>query len=146
MKYVRSNKGVTLIELIISIAILGIIIAAFLPMFTGSVVNIYNFGERYQYFSQVQGALEKELSKEYDEVSTGISENDIDDKIQIIITVIERNDNDTLNIKIPDFNEENIQVTGKEIEVKAVYKDDGKVLTTLTSFMPDPDFLYSIEN
>lgn len=140
MKYINGNKGITLIELIISIAILGIITVAFLPMFTGSVVNIYNSGERYQYFNQVQGTLEDELIKEYDEVLTGISKNDIDEKVQIIITVIERNDSNALSIKIPGLNEENIIVPGKEITVKAVYKDGGRVLATLNSFVPNPNF------
>lgn len=140
MKYLKANKGITLIEIIISIAILGIIIAGFLPLFTGSVVKIFNFGERYQYFNQVQGVMEEELSKEYDDISVGIREENINDNIKIVVTVIERVNSNSFNIKVPNFPEENIEVPGKEIEAKTIYKSDGKVLTSLTSFLPDPDF------
>jgi len=108
-------------------------------MFTGSVVNIYNFGEKYQYFSNVQGVLEGELGKNYDHIIS--DKRDIDDKTEIEVVVVER----SFNINLPDF-EESVLVPGKKIEVKVIYKDNRKVLTTLTSFVPDPDFLYNIEN
>lgn len=44
MKLTNNNKGMTLVEVLIAFSILVIIAAAFLLLFSTSVVNIFNFG------------------------------------------------------------------------------------------------------
>ena len=46
MKQIGNSKGLTLIELIVSIAILGIVIVAFLTMFTSAFNGIVQSGHR----------------------------------------------------------------------------------------------------
>lgn len=52
------QKGFTLIEIIVSIAILGIIAVAFLPLISSSISGIFRPGQRAEALFQAQSKLE----------------------------------------------------------------------------------------
>lgn len=64
-KYKTKNKnGFTLTEVMVSMFILAIVIAGFLPIFTLSIANIYNAGQRTKEVFSTQQMLEKAFSDE----------------------------------------------------------------------------------
>ncbi|MDF2592897.1 MAG: hypothetical protein K0S75_2363, partial [Clostridia bacterium] len=46
MKNLKQNKGFTLIEIILAMAILGIILVAFMGAFSGGFINIITMGNK----------------------------------------------------------------------------------------------------
>jgi prepilin-type N-terminal cleavage/methylation domain-containing protein len=56
------NKGVTLIELIIAMAIFSIIVIAFLSMFSSAMISVINSGNKSQALGQTQFAVEDQLA------------------------------------------------------------------------------------
>lgn len=58
----KLNNGFTLVEIILSIAILGIIAVAFLPIFTTGIKGIANSGSRSKSSYQAQDAIELKQS------------------------------------------------------------------------------------
>lgn len=73
VKYsLKKNTGFTLIEVILSIAILGIIAAAFIPVFTGGFKGIIFAGEVKTGMFNSQDTIEQQISAE---TKTGSSVN-----------------------------------------------------------------------
>ena len=62
MKKIKTNKGLTLIEIIISIAILAILAVALLGLFNNAFLWIYSAGDRGTAFSDAQFDLEERLA------------------------------------------------------------------------------------
>lgn len=58
----RNTKGFTLTEVMVSMFILAIVIAGFLPIFTLSISNIYNAGRRTEDVFTTQKILEEAFS------------------------------------------------------------------------------------
>ncbi len=58
MKFKR-NQGFTLIEIIIAIAILGLLVGVFLNSFTSGYINIYNMGSKTKAMYHAQTILDK---------------------------------------------------------------------------------------
>ena len=61
-KYLKNKKGFTLIEVILSIAILGIISIAFLSMFTSGIVGISNSGKKSESHYTAQSDIEIKIN------------------------------------------------------------------------------------
>lgn len=61
MKY-SSNKGMTLIEVILAMAIFGIIASGFLALFTSSLVWIFGAGDRGEAYSMAQSDVESSIA------------------------------------------------------------------------------------
>ncbi len=57
MKYFRSNSGFTLIEVVISLAILTIIMVAFISLFSTGLIGIYGAGDKGIAYSEAQADL-----------------------------------------------------------------------------------------
>lgn len=114
-KALQNNKGLTLIEVLVSIVILGIIAVAFLPIFTNSFVYIMSAGKRSKADFEAQRAMENRLAgsgKTFDNVETTESGTE-------------------LSIS---FGSDTINVPGKTVNVTY---NDGKQNVTLTTFIPD---------
>ena len=61
-KFLNNRKGVTLIELIVSLAIFGIIATAFISMFTSSLIWIYGAGDKTEAYSIAQQDIESRIA------------------------------------------------------------------------------------
>lgn len=59
----KKKKGYTLLELIISLAILSIIVVTFLTMFTGGFTNIFNMGRKTKTVGEVKAAINNVCQK-----------------------------------------------------------------------------------
>ena len=55
----KNNQGMTLLEVIIAVAILGIIAAVFLNSFSTGFINIFNMGNRTKAMLQAQTILDR---------------------------------------------------------------------------------------
>lgn len=62
MKKTIKNNGFTLVELLVSMFIIGMVVAAFVPIFTISVANIYNAGNKTAEVFISQEELEKSFA------------------------------------------------------------------------------------
>lgn len=58
MKLLKNKKGMTLVEIIIAFALLAILTSAFLLIFSSSLVNILNFGEKSKSLATANQAME----------------------------------------------------------------------------------------
>lgn len=112
----NKKKGFTLVELIISIALLGILAVTFLPVFSHSIEGIFDSGKRNTSIQESQESVETVFAK--DSVS-GVSDS--------------AEANTQLNITFSNPSN-NFYVNGREITVTKVY--NGKN-TVLKGFLPD---------
>jgi len=98
MKIFKSKLGITLIEVIISLAIFSIIFMSFISMFSSSYVNIFNMGNKttatriaQKYVDQIyEGADPNLLPTEYEGYSITYDRKNFDsnnDMDQINVTV-----------------------------------------------------------
>lgn len=65
MKLMRNQRGMTLIELIIAIAILGIISVTFLNMFGSGYTHIFRAGNRTKTIAELQAIIDKSHTQEF---------------------------------------------------------------------------------
>lgn len=59
----KKRKGVTLIEIIISLAIIGIIVIVILNMFNFSIANIFRSGIRTKSIAEVRDEIDEKISE-----------------------------------------------------------------------------------
>lgn len=59
----NKNKGLTLIEILISLAILGIILVSFLTLFTSAFSNIFSMGRKTDAANEAQAFIETVYQK-----------------------------------------------------------------------------------
>lgn len=59
----KDNRGMTLIEVLLAIAIIGIIVVTFLPIITSSFINVVNSGNRSQSMYDSSGKIEEAIAK-----------------------------------------------------------------------------------
>lgn len=95
--FLSGKKGFTLAELLVSMFIIAIIAAAFLPIFTMSIANIYNAGNRTEEVFNTQKNLEKDFSNK----NTSITASSLK---------IELSNNDTLAIHGNDISGASIRM------------------------------------
>lgn len=105
----RNQKGLTLIEILIGMAILGIISISFIPVLTSTFIQIYRSGSRTEAQYSNQRILEKILAGE---------------NIQEGVTKSGR----TLSIKFDALAD--IDVSGWIIEVEESYDNHGNTTVT----------------
>ncbi|MCB2295208.1 prepilin-type N-terminal cleavage/methylation domain-containing protein [Clostridium algoriphilum] len=112
--YLQNEKGFTLIELIISIAILAIVTTAFLTMFTSGIVGISNSGKKSFDHYTAQSQIESNI-------------NDLEDLPSNVTTTAPG----TSNISLIFPGSPNIFViSGRQIDVRYTYGRITKILTT----------------
>jgi len=110
--YLKNKRGFTLIEVILSIAILAIISIAFLSMFTSGVVGISNSGKKSVSHYTAQNQIESNISD-----SENLPSN--------VVT-------STTNIRLT-FQGNYYDVSGRKIDVPYTYGSISKKLTTFTT-------------
>ena len=64
-KIIKSNKGVTLLEIIISLAILGIIITALVNAFSFGAINIFYSGQKSEELMNLQSIISQINSEDF---------------------------------------------------------------------------------
>lgn len=116
MRLLAHKKGLTLIEVILSIAILGIIAIVFLTVFTTGVKGVFEAGRWSEAEYETQHAMENELA----DVPSNVP------NVQVA-------EYGSTNISIT-FGTTTITVHGKTINTDY---NDGKHKVHLTSFVPD---------
>lgn len=76
-----NEKGFTLIEVIISLALVGIIAIAFIPIFTSQYVNVYKSGDKseatYNALEDVENQISDPKVKEVDEAKDTIEKDNV---------------------------------------------------------------------
>lgn len=112
----RKSNGVTLIELIISIAILALLVITFSGMFTSGIKTILISGNRSDKDYEVQKVIEGKIISP----TPGVDGN--------VVTTVE---NTEIKIK---FNSKEIRVPGKAVKSEF---DGGKSNVVFTTFVPD---------
>lgn len=110
----KDRRGFTLIELIITIAILGILVVAVFSMFDTGIINIVRAGDRTDAVLENQTDVNAEI-KEYYETGNDAGE-------------------DTVTVNIIDFISEPIE--GKLIVINS---DAENLDAGITTFVPDKD-------
>ena len=62
MKIIKNKKGMTLVEVIIAFALLAIVVASFVLIFSSSLVNILDFGNKSSTVAEANKAFEAVFS------------------------------------------------------------------------------------
>ncbi len=121
------EKGFTLIEVVLSILILGLVVAAFTQLFGSGYVNVTINNRKVDHLYQAQEIMEEQFAKNYNQL-TDISSTEGD------VTVSEEQ---TKTITIA--NGDTIDVTGKTVTVSIPYtvKNSQQRTVSVTSFIPE---------
>lgn len=83
--YRKHHKGLTLVEVIVSLAIIGIIAVSLLPMFTSGFANMMSTGRR-------TNAMNHDAQKYMDQIYSGASPTDIHDPTNGVYAIELEND------------------------------------------------------
>ena len=126
----KNTKGFSLVEVIVSIAILSVLAISFVPLFGGSFENIFTFGQRDQTTSYISDAFESLYAEQ-----PYSSENDIEDILVVYESEWDHDFDFSVEAKIPgsDFDNEGYKVT-----IEAFYRD-GERSVELSSFIRGED-------
>jgi len=116
MNIVKNKAGFTLVEIIVSVAILSIIIFAFSILFTTSFSGIFSAGRKSEALFKVQEEMDKKIAE-------GLSNN------------FDSSNPDQLTI---EFDYRTVTVEG-EIKEEQISYDNEERLVDLFYFMPDID-------
>jgi len=149
--FLLKNKGFTLVEVIVSMAILALIATAFVPLFGFSFTNIFSYGERDKAMSVASDIMEElyatqpfsEESKIADFINDDLDLEDLDGN-KIAGNEVDnenelRDDYDNKNVfnyLVKDNNMEinGTEINGYEVTIVVFYKN-GERHVTLTSFV-----------
>lgn len=122
MKKYSNQKGLTLVEVIVTLAIISIIASSFLTLFTTGFKGIFTAGNRSKAMYAAQKTMESIIAQ-------GVSNNNTYDITQdgftIKVTVIDH----TLQIQSPSTS-----VNGKQIHIEVPYRGG---TAKVTSFIPN---------
>jgi prepilin-type N-terminal cleavage/methylation domain-containing protein len=77
MKKKTYNKGFTLVEIILTMAILGIVVVAFLDLFTNGTITIFNAGHKSESNVKAQAIVDR-IYEETDSKDLGVIKTEID--------------------------------------------------------------------
>ena len=139
-KLIKNSKGFTLVEVIVSMAILALIATAFVPLFGFSFTSIFSYGERDKAMSVASDIMEVLYAEQELDLNPGISSDDyieglIDDYSEgedyYLKEVEKKDDNNPFEVS---QNGETIEITGYKITIEVPYKN-GERHVTLTSFV-----------
>lgn len=115
IKNIKIKKGFTLIELIVSIALLAIISISFLAMFLNGITGIINAGKKSTNHYNAQDEIEKNIDNSTETAGGAVSSN-------------------SCSITGMCFNGTYYPpVTGRKIDVTYVYGNSTKKITTFTT-------------
>ena len=133
-KLIKTSKGFTLVEVIVSMAILVLIATVFVPLFGYSFTNIFSYGERDTAMSVASDIME-ELYAEQPLQAGSIADIDSIEKDNSDYFIY----NDESEFNVLEFEEdfdvvENNGITGYKVTIEVPYKD-GDRHVTLTSFV-----------
>lgn len=73
----KNNNGMTLIEILLAIALIGIIVVTFLPIVANSYINVINYGDRIKKMYETNGKLEEAIASKGIDVDGIIFENSV---------------------------------------------------------------------
>lgn len=113
------NKGLTLIEVIISVAILGILALAFLNIFSNNATNIFSAGDKTENIYEAQ----KKIDNTIRDIYYGID----DENINVVPIGL------SIEFTLADGKKSTIDVVGKKVTVEIL----GRTSSTLTTFIPE---------
>lgn len=122
MLYLNNKKGFTLLELIISMAIIGLLTVSFLGMFTFGLNGIFTAGKYSKSQYLAQQAIENKLAG----VSVALP--------QYIFSPSDNTLTVALTFQLSGQTDVNIAVDGK---LKNIYYYDGKYRVDLSTFLPN---------
>lgn len=121
MLYLDNKKGFTLLELIISMAIIGLLTVSFLEMFTFGFKGVFSAGQNSKAQYLGQQVIENKLAGVVLPDPAYITSNEVVDSIV------------TLNFKLSGEADVIIEVEGK---IEKVKYDNGKYRVDLATFLP----------
>ena len=146
MHLIKGKKGFTLVEVIVSMAILALIAAAFVPLFGFSFTNIFSYGERDKAMSVASDIMEELYSLQpleaNKELSGSFSKNGTND-----LKISDLGENGTYEyngreFEVLDFDDDftaisnEDDITGYKVTIEFPYKEGDKERhVTLTSFV-----------
>ncbi|MTI65413.1 MAG: prepilin-type N-terminal cleavage/methylation domain-containing protein [Firmicutes bacterium] len=116
-----NNKGITLIEIIVSIAIIGIISLTFLSIFSDGFINIISSGKKSKAVAKSRLVINDMLS---DKKKFNLDENEVKEYLNSVIDNYD-NTNYTLSSDTKEINEKEIKVY--KLSVTVTYYKDRKV-------------------
>jgi len=128
MRFRDRKKGMTLVEIIVSIAILGIIAVAFLPVFTTGFSSVFHAGNKSEALYRAQQDMEGLIA---DKTITASPPVENTDKMTITKTV--SINSVTINAA-GGIALANPTIQGRNLQVEAVYNSANKK-ATLKAFM-----------
>jgi prepilin-type N-terminal cleavage/methylation domain-containing protein len=138
MKNLKQNKGFTLIEIILAMAILGIILVAFMGAFSGGFINIITMGNKSKAVAEAQAVIDFMYTEGIDEA---VLTSTFDIEGEISYSALETSpynpakpiyygvESETIGTTPPDI------VTAQKVKV-LVYYQNGKQFVTLTALIP----------
>ncbi|OHW62542.1 hypothetical protein EUAN_11070 [Andreesenia angusta] len=134
MRILKSEKGMTLVEVIISIAILGIIVTAFLSLFGNGFVSIASFGGKSEAVLGASDILEQVYSE-----SESYTESELEDKL-VLLDGVKKDNVGNIEDSIPEgkgFNYyfEDADLNGFNLTI-AVQNGKKGSMEKLTTFIP----------
>jgi prepilin-type N-terminal cleavage/methylation domain-containing protein len=113
-KQLGQHKGMTLVEVVVAIAIIGIIATAFVPLFASSVLQVFRSGDRSEALYDAQEYLAASID-------TGVPAADTEETDATIVIT---------------FDATNCSVVGRIFKTEVPYGSSGNTVI-LRAFLPD---------
>ena len=134
-KFNVNKKGFTLVEVIVSMAILALIATAFVPLFGFSFTNIFSYGERDKAMSVASDIMEELYAEQ--PLPDNFSIDDIEGIDENSDYFIYNSESRFKVLKLEeDFDIDGDNITGYKVTIEVPYKDGDKERdVTLTSFV-----------
>lgn len=142
MNISNKTKGFTLLEIVVSIAIFGIMVATFLSMFSSNFSNICLMGNKSKAVEKAQGFIEKAWEARSSDI---FSRDDFKSKINECSCI------DDIRIyggkEANFFKKDNCPINGKEYEklTVAVFYQNGKKSVVISSLIPTGGIEYHVK-
>lgn len=131
----KNSKGFTLIELILAMAILGIIAISFLYLFTSSTVSLHNAGNQSKATAEVQSLMDKTYTEGIVYIETLDAS---DNTISKVLTAAALKNAYVAGEKVR-YLVESVTISGKVVPkiTMLLFYDSGKRSVVLSSLIPN---------